>query len=234
MTIIPDGLLMTNAGHFGELCRGQTLLPEVGVEAHDRMVTEPDTRVNEMLDDTTVQNLYRDSEMDHPNRLNELMTLRGLTGVAIAKAAGTSKQQIHKLRYGDRKMTREWAEKLAPALGVSWPEVMGWVGELPKPPPDPGPIRQATGARIAWVRGYRGVEPAEAARRFGIPSARLAQIEAGRTELTMTELATLSAKLQVPTDFLLMGMVEELPHRMALEWEDYIQEMQSERPTRTG
>jgi len=62
MTIIPDGLLVTNAGHFGELCRGQTLLPEVIVEAHDGMVTEPDTRVNEMLGDTkgTFPRLYRD------------------------------------------------------------------------------------------------------------------------------------------------------------------------------
>lgn len=207
---------------------------EVGVQPHDHIVTAPVTLVNGLIGDTSNQNVYRDSEMEHPNRLDELIKERGLTGVEVANAAKTSKQQIHKLRNGVRPVSRDWAERLAPILGVTWPEVMGWTGELPKPPPDPAPIRQATGARLAWVREYRGVDRAEAARRFGIPLGRLAQIEAGKAELTVIELATLSAKLQVPTDFLLMGIAEELPHRMALEWERYTQEMQSERPIRTG
>lgn len=225
---------MTYPAQFSELRRGQTLFKEVGVQPHDRMVTATGTLVNGMRGDTGNQNVYRDSEMEHPNRLDKLIKERGLTGVEVAKAAQTTKQQIHKLRNGVRPVSRDWAERLAPVLGVTWPEVMGWTGELPKPPPDPGPIRQATGTRLAWARQYRGIDPTEAARRFGIPLSRLIQIEAGKAELTVIELATLSAKLQVPTDFLLMGVAEELPHRMALEWERYTQEMQSERPIRTG
>lgn len=225
---------MTYPAQFSELRRGQTLFNEVSVQSHDHMVTAPVTLVNGMIGDTGNQNVYRDSEMEHPNRLDELIKERGLTGVEVAKAAKTSKQQIHKLRNGVRPVSRDWAERLAPVLGVTWPEVMGWMGELPKPPPDPVPIRQATGARLAWAREYREVDRAEAARRFGIPLGRLAQIEAGKAEMTVIELATLSAKLQVPTDFLLMGKAEELSHQMALEWERYTQEMQSERPIRTG
>ena len=51
-----------------------------------------------------------------------LLTTRkgaGLTRVRLASLAGTSPQQIEKLEKGIREMTRGWAERLAPHLGVS-------------------------------------------------------------------------------------------------------------------
>ena len=53
---------------------------------------------------------------------NVLMTMRlgaNMTRVRLAELAGTSPQQIEKLEKGIREMTRPWAERLAPHLGVS-------------------------------------------------------------------------------------------------------------------
>lgn len=158
-----------------------------------------------------------------------------MSGPALAGAVGTSKQQIHKLRIGERKLTRGWAERLAPHLGVTWPEVMGWTGELPRPPVNPKTQRQSLGARVQWARShYRGIEPIEAARRFAMAPNRLASIEAGKADISVLELATISAKLQVSVDFLLMGNPDDLPYHVGLDWEAYTQAMQSERPKRTG
>jgi phage repressor protein C with HTH and peptisase S24 domain/DNA-binding XRE family transcriptional regulator len=49
----------------------------------------------------------------------------GLSLEGLAKAAGTTRQQLFKLEKGDRKLTKEWAERLAPHLNASWIEVMG-------------------------------------------------------------------------------------------------------------
>ncbi|MBS1037195.1 LexA family transcriptional regulator [Gluconobacter cerinus] len=61
---------------------------------------------------------------DHPTRLADLMARERLTDPELGRRADTSKQQIFKLRKGERKMSREWAERLAPHLGVTWPELM--------------------------------------------------------------------------------------------------------------
>ncbi|UTO29099.1 LexA family protein [Bartonella harrusi] len=42
----------------------------------------------------------------------------GLTQVKLAEKAGTTQPQIKRLEKGERKLTKEWAEKLAPHLGV--------------------------------------------------------------------------------------------------------------------
>ena len=47
---------------------------------------------------------------------------------------GTTKQQIHKLRHGERKLTVQWAKRLAPVLGCSWQELI----EGPAPQDDLG------------------------------------------------------------------------------------------------
>ncbi|MFT8491041.1 XRE family transcriptional regulator [Gluconobacter oxydans] len=61
---------------------------------------------------------------DHPTRLADFMARARLTDPELGRRADTSKQQIFKLRKGERKMSREWAERLAPHLGVTWPELM--------------------------------------------------------------------------------------------------------------
>ncbi len=56
----------------------------------------------------------------YPNHLAEFMRANRLTDPALAGKLGISKQQIFNLRHGDRKLTVQWAIRLAPALGISW------------------------------------------------------------------------------------------------------------------
>lgn len=43
----------------------------------------------------------------------------GLSMPKLAMLAGTSAQQVDRLERGDRKLTKEWAERLAPHIGVT-------------------------------------------------------------------------------------------------------------------
>jgi transcriptional regulator with XRE-family HTH domain len=52
------------------------------------------------------------------NRIGVLRRERGLSLADLAKAAGTTKAQIQKLERGDRRLSLEWMERLAAALGV--------------------------------------------------------------------------------------------------------------------
>jgi len=51
--------------------------------------------------------------------LRKMRLKRGLTTQQLADLAGTSQGQIVKLEKGLRKLTKEWAERLAPHLGCS-------------------------------------------------------------------------------------------------------------------
>ena len=52
------------------------------------------------------------------------MKAAGITDPSLASLAGTTKQQIFKLRRGERKLTVQWAQRLATPLGVEWYELM--------------------------------------------------------------------------------------------------------------
>lgn len=65
--------------------------------------------------------------------LAQMMKDRGLTDPSLAELAGTSKQQIFKLRRGERELDQGWAERLAPHLGTAWPSLLGWDGDPPAP-----------------------------------------------------------------------------------------------------
>jgi phage repressor protein C with HTH and peptisase S24 domain len=52
------------------------------------------------------------------NMIKELREKLKLSQGALAKAIGTSQPQIKRLEAGDRKLTKEWAERLAPHLQV--------------------------------------------------------------------------------------------------------------------
>jgi transcriptional regulator with XRE-family HTH domain len=52
------------------------------------------------------------------NRIAELRQKKGLSQEDLAELVGTSGQQIGRLENGARKLTTEWMDKLAPALGV--------------------------------------------------------------------------------------------------------------------
>jgi transcriptional regulator with XRE-family HTH domain len=53
-------------------------------------------------------------------RLKYFRELRGLTQQQLGDQVGTSFQQIQRLETGTRKVSAEWAAKLAPALNVPW------------------------------------------------------------------------------------------------------------------
>ena len=59
-----------------------------------------------------------------PNRLKEIRTKRKLSQQQLADLAGTSNPQIGRLESGQRKLTREWAERLASALNCTAAEIM--------------------------------------------------------------------------------------------------------------
>lgn len=56
----------------------------------------------------------------YSNSLGACMKIAGLTDPQLAERVGTTKQTIFKLRHGERKLTVQWAKKLAPHLGMNW------------------------------------------------------------------------------------------------------------------
>lgn len=53
------------------------------------------------------------------NRLKEWRERRGLSLARLGDLVGSSAPHMHRLENGQRKLTKEWADILAPALGVS-------------------------------------------------------------------------------------------------------------------
>jgi phage repressor protein C with HTH and peptisase S24 domain len=70
------------------------------------------------------------------NRIKELRRARGLTLQKLAKKAGTTNQQISRLERGERRLTTDWMERLAGALGCSPVSLIGAFEEV-------GPSRYA-------------------------------------------------------------------------------------------
>lgn len=68
--------------------------------------------------------------------LKELRLLKKLTQATLAERVGTSQPQIRRLEQGERRMTTEWAEKLAPHLGVDAVDLL-FPDRLKKPKPAP-------------------------------------------------------------------------------------------------
>lgn len=50
------------------------------------------------------------------SKIKDLREKLGITQAGLAEMIGTSQPQIRRLEIGDRKLTKEWAERLAPAL----------------------------------------------------------------------------------------------------------------------
>lgn len=71
------------------------------------------------------------------SRLREARERAGLTQAELAELVGTSQPQIRRLEAGDRTLSKIWAEKLAPHVGMSAEELMfgsGQAGSEPTPP----------------------------------------------------------------------------------------------------
>lgn len=80
--------------------------------------------------------------------MNKLRTYRqnkGLTQADLAQMVGASQSQIVMLETGKRKLTKEWAERLAPCLGVT--------ADMLLFPPKVTPVRGyvAAGAAVQFV-----------------------------------------------------------------------------------
>jgi phage repressor protein C with HTH and peptisase S24 domain len=74
------------------------------------------------------------------NMIKELREKQQLTQSDLAELVGTSQPQIKRLETGERKLTKEWAEKIGPKLGVTAEILMfGWPEDsaphLVEPPP---------------------------------------------------------------------------------------------------
>ncbi|MBW8637039.1 helix-turn-helix transcriptional regulator [Hoeflea sp. WL0058] len=62
------------------------------------------------------------------NAIRKLREQRNLTQTELARRAQTSQPQINRLETGERQLSKEWAEKLAPHLGISPAELMFGLG----------------------------------------------------------------------------------------------------------
>jgi transcriptional regulator with XRE-family HTH domain len=91
------------------------------------------------------------------NRIREFRELKGWSQQQLADAVSTSQPQIDRLEKGERKLSQEWMQKLAPALGVD-------VATLIAP--------KATDLRVGLkaLRKRVGLSPAEIARAVGVPT----------------------------------------------------------------
>jgi transcriptional regulator with XRE-family HTH domain len=164
----------------------------------------------------------------HPaNALAELMRAAGLNDPALAGLVGTSKQQIFKLRTGAVQLRREWAERLAPQLGVDWQYLMGW-DSVPSsgspitashepsarlaPRPELRALMKAIGIRIRFVRTARMVAdlPEVAASMFGWSVQDLHAYENGEKTIPVESVVAFCGKFVVSADYLLLGHEDRL------------------------
>lgn len=96
------------------------------------------------------------------NRLRELRKALGLTLNDVAGAAGTSNQQLGMLERGERRLTVEWMQKLAPVLGVEPKDLLPDAGQS-RPIPVVGYV--GAGAQIFSIDDHEkggGLEEVEA------------------------------------------------------------------------
>lgn len=100
-----------------------------------------------------------------PNRIRQWRNARGLTSAALAKAANTSKQTIWKLEHGQRRLTQDWLERLAPPLGLRPADLLpadDAASGAPGPPDDLDPdvdarIFAETVRRVAGIYEQCGI-----------------------------------------------------------------------------
>lgn len=67
----------------------------------------------------TIMGFEYDTAPEYPAAMHKIRELREalkMSQAALAERAGTSQPQIRRLENGDRKLTKEWAERLAPHL----------------------------------------------------------------------------------------------------------------------
>lgn len=66
----------------------------------------------------------------YPNNLRKVMEAAGVRAAELARSADTAPQNIQRLADGERKLTREWAEKLAPFIPGAAPADLIFAAEV--------------------------------------------------------------------------------------------------------
>jgi transcriptional regulator with XRE-family HTH domain len=66
---------------------------------------------------------------DTMNRIRELRHARRMSLVETARLAGTTVQQLSRLELGERRLTIDWMDRIAAALGVSPAELLPEAGK---------------------------------------------------------------------------------------------------------
>jgi ribosome-binding protein aMBF1 (putative translation factor) len=90
-----------------------------------------------------------------PNHLNSEMKKAGLGPTELARKARTTKQEVSRLAKGERKLTKEWAEKLAGPLKIE-PSVLLWAESEPAPaapPKEPKKEKSEAGGLDRLLKG---------------------------------------------------------------------------------
>ena len=136
-------------------------------------------------------------------RLAQLMERTGVSASELARLVGTTRQQVFKLRTGERQMSAAWAMRLAPHLGVDWPSIIAEQGvpnaEPPRQETSPSAIRIAAVRRCVWP----AIE--QAAADLSIPLAQFEAVEAGAEQFTPAQLLRFCARAGCTEGFIVQG-----------------------------
>ncbi|KAF2991133.1 helix-turn-helix domain-containing protein [Methylocystis sp. MJC1] len=89
------------------------------------------------------------------NALKKIRETKGVSQARLAELAGTTQPQINRLEAAKRKLTKEWAERLAPHLGVKPVELL-FGSEDEASPQATGEVVNSDGEKITLPEGAIG------------------------------------------------------------------------------
>lgn len=123
---VPCHRHLRHADLFGEIPMSESMVAEELSELHVEINTIMEYESNTKMD---LDNQFFAQYQIGMSRLKSLREARGLTQTQLADLIGTSQPQVMRLENGQRKMTKEWAEKLAPHLAVNAQDLIFAPGE---------------------------------------------------------------------------------------------------------
>ena len=147
----------------------------------------------------------------HRNFLAEAITASGMKDPEVAAAAGTSKQQIGRLKHSKRKLSPEWAMRLAPVLGWDWRHLIE--GPPRRAPTEKGALLAARieAARLAcWGEDHK-----LAALGAGLSEALIHRVESGIEQPDDAFMLTFMRKSKAPPAWFEEGSLDGMPEEMA-------------------
>lgn len=138
------------------------------------------------------------------NQLRKFRLAKGLSQAKLAELVGTSQPQIKRLETGDRKLTREWAELIAPHLGTDAQSLIFGDGEPDSE--EAGSTYEQIGRRLSKVRVSLGFDQLEMALRLDITPGEWNAYEEGLSLIDLGSLAKLLDLMPgLASDWVLFG-----------------------------